>query len=233
MQQSHTSRTEGQPRHSTIIAFLLIYLQLRAQPSPTFALRNGTSHTITSITWHNYLSLTNMVYIMMLYTDGGCRNNGYEGAIGAAAAIHRKKWGKINEWVKELPLVPKPTNQRAEITAVIIALEQVLYRYYHVLNRSPRLDVTIHTDSTYVIGCMTKWMHKWTRNGWMTSKQTRVANRDLLETAIHLQNQVLKLGKVRYTKVTRAQVQDVDDLCNYNMDMQERWGSSTSGYLGY
>ena len=71
---------------------------------------------------------------------------------------------------------------------------------------------------------MTKWVRKWARNGWKTCKGTRVANRDLLEMAVHLQNQALKLGKVRYSKASREEVWEAHTLCSMNMDKQEGRG---------
>ncbi|KAI3328833.1 hypothetical protein F4824DRAFT_506163 [Ustulina deusta] len=55
---------------------------------------------------------------MEFYVDGGCRGNGQPGVIGAAA---NSKWKS-----QHLPRYPTPTNQRAEITAIIIALEWTL-----------------------------------------------------------------------------------------------------------
>lgn len=67
---------------------------------------------------------------MKYYVDGGRRNNGYPGAYGAAAAVENQ--GEPNETSHTLRLPesgngnPKPTNQRAELTAVIIALRRAL-----------------------------------------------------------------------------------------------------------
>lgn len=52
-----------------------------------------------------------------------------------------------------------PTNQRADITAMIIALAWALEKYEE-LDTSPRLDVTIYSDSKYAIGCMNDWIYK-------------------------------------------------------------------------
>ncbi|RDW83632.1 uncharacterized protein DSM5745_03958 [Aspergillus mulundensis] len=72
-----------------------------------------------------------MPYIMNLYVDGGCRNNGAPNAFGAAAAAHKNKWGRFRSWTRSLPrgTTPTPTSQRAELTAIILALEKALARY--------------------------------------------------------------------------------------------------------
>jgi ribonuclease HI len=66
-----------------------------------------------------------MVYVMEIYIDGGCRGNGQPGAIGAAAAVFKHRYGH-KAWTRVLPRYPPPTNQRAEITAIIMALQQAL-----------------------------------------------------------------------------------------------------------
>jgi ribonuclease HI len=77
-----------------------------------------------------------MVYTMEIYVDGGCRGNGKPGSIGAAAAVFKQKWGRQKTWTRSLPQYPAPTNQRAEITAIIIALQQALAKY-HDLDTDP------------------------------------------------------------------------------------------------
>ena len=104
---------------------------------------------------------------MRIYTDGGCRRNGQPGAIGAAAAVFQLKWGRQKAWTRVLPDYPRPTNQRAEITAIILALELALERYRN-LDSYPWLDVKIYSDSKYAVNCMNEWIHKWSN-----SKSTR------------------------------------------------------------
>jgi len=39
--------------------------------------------------------------------------------------------------------------------------------------------VRLHTDSTYVRDGITKWIHRWTQNGWRTADRKPVKNVDL------------------------------------------------------
>ncbi|KAK0105184.1 hypothetical protein ONS95_004420 [Cadophora gregata] len=158
-----------------------------------------------------------MVYTMKIYIDGGCRGNGQPGAVGAAAAVFEGKYGHQQTWTRYLPDYPPPTNRRAEITAVIIAFEQALEKY-HNLDGSPYLDVKIYTDSKYVIGCMTDWVYKWCRNGWINSAGYEVANRDLIQEASDLDDRLNEEGKVTYIWIPRSENQDADDACNDRMD---------------
>lgn len=51
-----------------------------------------------------------MVYKMVAYVDGGCRNNGYANAIGAAACVFIEKWGRRDARVAKVPSYKEPTS---------------------------------------------------------------------------------------------------------------------------
>jgi len=160
-----------------------------------------------------------MVYIMEIYVDGGCRGNGKPDSIGAAAAVFRRKWGKSDYWTRVLPRWPPPTNQRAEISAIILALEQALEEYAN-LDGNPWLDVKIYSDSKYAIGCMTDWVYKWSTNGWRNAAGNEVANRDLIEEASDLGDRLKEEGKVEYIWIPREDNDEADRICNEAMDDQ-------------
>lgn len=64
----------------------------------------------------------------------------------------------------------KQTNQRAELTAILRALDIApIHR-----------EVTIYTDSQYAIRSVTEWSKVWERNGWVNSKNKPVENKDLV-----------------------------------------------------
>ena len=99
---------------------------------------------------------------VVIYTDGACSGNPGPGG-----------WGAVLSWQsteKELHGGdPETTNNRMELTAAIQALE--------ALRRPAR--VQLHTDSTYVLNGITKWITGWQRNGWQTSAKKPVKNADL------------------------------------------------------
>ena len=64
---------------------------------------------------------------------------------------------------------PATTNNRMEMTAVIKALNALV----------EPCEVTIHTDSRYVIDGMTKWIDGWQRRGWINASKKPVRNDDL------------------------------------------------------
>lgn len=70
------------------------------------------------------------------------------------------------------PLKGNPqTNQRAELTAVLRALEIV----------SKDRNILIVTDSNYSINCCTTWYKKWEKNDWKAATGVAVMNKDLVE----------------------------------------------------
>jgi ribonuclease HI len=170
-----------------------------------------------------------MVYIMDFKVDGGCRGNGQSGAIGAAAVILLSKWGdKYNYKTKVLDRYPTPTNQRAEILAIIMALKWALERYDE-LDTYPFLQVEIRSDSKYAVNCMNQWIYKWSQNGWTNSAGNEVANSDLIREASRLDDRVAALGKVSYVWIPREENEEADSLCNKAMDeiSDDEWSSSS------
>lgn len=100
--------------------------------------------------------------IVEIYTDGACSGNPGPGGWGVLLRYGAKE--------KELFGGEKDTtNNRMELTAVIRALE--------ALTRP--VKVRLHTDSTYVMQGITKWIHGWKKNGWKTSSKEPVKNADL------------------------------------------------------
>jgi len=63
------------------------------------------------------------------------------------------------------------TNNRMEMMAAIKALEAIKPGY--------RGDITLWTDSTYVLKGITEWIHGWKKRGWKKSDKKPVVNVDL------------------------------------------------------
>ena len=111
------------------------------------------------------------MFKILLFTDGCCLGN--PGPGGWACLI--KKDGK------EVLLKggePQTTNNRMELLAVIKGLE--------ALSNSD--EVTIFTDSEYVLKGATEWLKNWKKKGFKTSSGKPVKNRDLWEKLDRLLN---------------------------------------------
>lgn len=104
-----------------------------------------------------------------IFADGACSGNPGAGGYGAVLRSGRKE--------KELfGCDPMTTNNRMELTAVIMALE--------VLKRPCR--VKVFTDSNYVVQGMTSWIFRWLKNNWKNAQKQEVINRDLWERLLNL-----------------------------------------------
>ncbi|KAI8393489.1 ribonuclease H-like domain-containing protein [Radiomyces spectabilis] len=124
---------------------------------------------------------------VVVYTDGATAGNGRAGA----RAGYGVYWGEQDPRnVSERLPGPRQTNQRAEITAVISALEQAQHE---------RKPLHIKTDSMYVINAATSWSKSWIKNNWKTSTGKPVENRDLLERLLHLVDS--RAGKTEFIHV--------------------------------
>ena len=105
------------------------------------------------------------------YTDGACSGNPGPGGWGVYL-IAENDAGIV---VKEETLYGKnleTTNQMMELTAAIHALESL---------KRENVNVTIFTDSKYVVDGITKWIFGWLKNDWSTASKKPVANRLLWE----------------------------------------------------
>jgi ribonuclease HI len=97
-----------------------------------------------------------------IFTDGACKGNPGPGGWGVLLRMgtHEKEMSGSD---------PDTTNNRMEMTAAIRALNAL----------TEPCDVTLHTDSRYVIDGITKWVHGWQKKGWINSSRQPVRNADL------------------------------------------------------
>ncbi len=103
-----------------------------------------------------------------LFTDGSSRGN--PGPGGWAAVV------VAGDRVRELGgREDHTTNNRMELKAAIEGL--------HAASglAGSGVPIALHTDSSYVINGITKWIHGWKKKGWIGSTKEPVMNRDLWE----------------------------------------------------
>ena len=100
-----------------------------------------------------------------IHTDGSCLGN--PGPGGYAAILEYQ--GRERELSGGFR---RTTNNRMEILAVIVGLEEL----------AQPCSVTVFSDSRYVVDAIEKgWARKWQANGWMRNKRERAVNPDLWE----------------------------------------------------
>ena len=98
-----------------------------------------------------------------IYTDGACSGNP---GVGGWGCVLRYRENEKELSGGEL----QTTNNRMELTAVIEALKAL----------KTCCNVTLYTDSKYVMNGITEWLDEWKKNGWKTkSKKNEVKNIDL------------------------------------------------------
>jgi len=158
-----------------------------------------------------------MVYTMVIYVDGGCQGNGQAGSRGAAAAVFKRRDGGREVSTLLLPDYPRPTNQRAELTAIIMAQEQALEKLDR-MHMSPYLNLRIYSDSQYAIRCLMEWLPIWCNNGWRNAEGRPVANRDLIQKASDLDDILNERGRVEYLWIPREENWEADEWCNRALD---------------
>ena len=99
---------------------------------------------------------------VQIFTDGACRGNPGPGGWGALLRFggeEKTLFGGEQD----------TTNNRMELTAVIEALGAL---------KRP-CDVTLTSDSTYVLKGIQEWMPNWKKRGWKTASKKPVKNVDL------------------------------------------------------
>jgi ribonuclease HI len=99
---------------------------------------------------------------VQIFTDGACKGNPGPGGWGVLLrmGVHEKEMSGGE---------PDTTNNRMEMTAVIKGLNAL----------TEPCEITLQTDSKYVIDGITKWVHGWKKKGWVNASKQPVRNADL------------------------------------------------------
>ena len=104
---------------------------------------------------------------ILIFADGASKGNPGPGGWGALVSYN----GSVAEFGGR---AEHTTNNRMELTAALEALQ-------FLQKMNVRGDIAFHTDSSYVINGITKWVYGWKKNDWQTKEKKPVLNRDLWE----------------------------------------------------
>ena len=114
---------------------------------------------------HKPLEITIDQDTIIIYTDGGCSNNGSKLAT-AGIGIHFSKRNKIkfDDVSESLEATDenKVTNQRAELYAILKALR---------ITKEVTNHIIIYTDSEYSINCVVRWFASWVSKNILDEKK--------------------------------------------------------------
>ena len=106
----------------------------------------------------------------IIFTDGAARGNPGPGGWGAIIL-------QDNSATELGGRETHTTNNKMELVAAISALEYL----------SPMSDIgeiTIYTDSAYIVSGITRWVKGWAANKWKTKAKEDVLNKDLWERLV-------------------------------------------------
>lgn len=146
---------------------------------------------------------------VIIYSDGGCRGNGKDAAVGGYGAV--LIYGNIKKEIKKGFI--NTTNNIMELTAAIDALSML---------KEP-CRVKLYSDSAYLVnGFNQGWVDKWQKNGWKTSNKEPVKNMELWKRLVELS----KIHEIEFIKVKGHSDNELnnrcDELANEAMDEVER-----------
>jgi len=100
--------------------------------------------------------------VVKMYTDGACRGNPGKGGWGVLL-----RYGDAEKTLHGGEALT--TNNRMELTAVIKGLEAL----------TKTCNVSITTDSKYVLTGITEWIASWKQRNWRTTNKKPVLNVEL------------------------------------------------------
>lgn len=109
--------------------------------------------------------------VIEIYTDGSSLGNPGRGGWGVVVVEKEKIIEELGGYDKDT------TNNRMELEAAIEAIKYINKKY-------KESTVTIHADSSYVLGGVTNWIFGWEKNGWRTANKKPVLNQDLWKQLI-------------------------------------------------
>jgi ribonuclease HI len=112
---------------------------------------------------------------IVIYTDGGAINNPGPGGYGIVICDE----GEKHELSGGFRLT---TNNRMEMTAAIMALQEV---------RGTTRPIVLYSDSSYLVNGIEKgWARNWRANGWRKSDKSAALNSDLWAELLELLDEV-------------------------------------------
>lgn len=97
-----------------------------------------------------------------VWTDGACEPNP---GVGGWGYVIRADADVVERFGGE----PHTTNNRMELTAVLMALRAL----------ADDAQAMLHSDSTYAVNGLTTWRTRWRKRGWCKKTGEPMPNRDL------------------------------------------------------
>ena len=120
------------------------------------------------------------------FTDGSAINNGKKNVLSGIGVFYPdcslnlvNKAVNCNKFIQKNPKYGiKPTNNVAELLAILFAIEDLLPIAY---TKDPVSSLVIYSDSEYSINCITKWADSWKKAGWKKKDQAEIKNLEIIK----------------------------------------------------
>ncbi len=139
---------------------------------------------------------------MIIYTDGACKNNQNKFIRTAGCGVYFGNNNQLNNISVKLD-GPKQTNQVAELTACILAIEKII-----PINE----EIIIKTDSMYTINCINTWFDGWKKRGWKKADGKPVDNLELIQKLHNYKT----IYNIKFVHVRAHKAEPSKDDPNYN-----------------
>ncbi|KXN92156.1 Ribonuclease H1 [Leucoagaricus sp. SymC.cos] len=140
-------------------------------PQEIFQESYGSNFTFIRKRYPSGVTTTSNIAI---FADGACTDNGKPSA-RAGMGVYFGPGSRYN--FHQALNRGRPTNQRAEIRAAMLALHKVRELIENGELRGDTKTVVLVLDSAYVVNAMTDWVTKWKGNGWRDVNGRVVANK--------------------------------------------------------
>jgi ribonuclease HI len=137
---------------------------------------------------------------IIMYTDGGSRNNPGPAAVGVFIETLKKQYSHY---------IGEKTNNEAEYEAVILGLKKI--KQIIGKDRAKAAEVEIFLDSEFVQRQM--------------NHQYKVKEPELQKLFLEVWNLMLDFGKVTFNHIPREKNKVADKLVNEALDEKEKQGS--------
>ena len=122
----------------------------------------------------------------VVYTDGACSDNGQSNASSRAAiGVYWDDKSKDNLSTL-IPSTAPQTNGYAELLAAIEAIDVAI--------RNKVSEITVKSDSRYVVQGASKWIEGWVKKKWIKADKTEVKYQELWKSIWNKRKNQNKLG---------------------------------------
>jgi len=140
---------------------------------------------------------------IIIYTDGGARDNPGPAAIGVVITQEGQTLKKYSEFIG------RATNNQAEYQAVIFALKKVKLLFGK--KKAKTMEIGICLDSELVAKQL--------------NHQYKIKEKDLQPLFLKIWNLILDFGQINFKYIPRQQNREADRLVNQALDAQEKTSS--------